>query len=92
MTRGPQYASAVALEYSDTGAPRVTVKGHGEVARQIIELEREHNIPLQEDAALNEILSGVELGEEIAPAPYVAVAEVLRFAYSLRTQALPAAK
>ena len=72
---------AVALLYDGENAPRITAKGEGEVARQILELAREHGIPLEGDAELAEVLSQIPLGEEIPEALYRAIAEVIAFAY-----------
>ena len=74
---------AVALHYSGKGAPRVTAKGTGELAEQIIAIAREHDIPIQEDQQLVSLLAQIELGEEIPELLYIAVAEVLAFAYWL---------
>jgi len=76
-------ALAVALHYNRKGAPRVVAKGGGALADRIIETAREHNVPLQEDAALAKALSRLELGEEIPRELYVAVAYVLAFAWSI---------
>ena len=45
---------AVALHYDKTGAPRVVAKGKGVIGAKIIELAREHDIPIEE----NEVLAG----------------------------------
>ncbi len=74
---------AVALHYNGNGAPRVTAKGGGLVADRIVETAREHNIPLQEDAALATSLSRLDLGTEIPRELYVAVAHVLAFAWAV---------
>ncbi|HEU4654212.1 MAG TPA: EscU/YscU/HrcU family type III secretion system export apparatus switch protein [Steroidobacteraceae bacterium] len=74
---------AVALHYSGRGAPRLVAKGGGAVAERIVEVAREHNVPLQEDAALASALSRLELGHEIPRDLYVAVAHVLAFAWSV---------
>lgn len=79
----PPYRTAVALNYSGRGAPRVTAKGKGIVAEEILVLAREHNIPLREDAALAGLLARIELGDEIPEKLYRAVAEVIAFAYRL---------
>lgn len=79
----PPYRTAVALHYSGHGAPRVTAKGKGIVADEILALAREHNIPLREDAALAGLLARIELGDEIPEKLYRAVAEVIAFAYRL---------
>ena len=78
-----QPTTAVALHYDGDKAPTITAKGSGEVAEQIIALAREHGIPLQENAALSELLSRLDLGTEIPPELYLAVAEVIAFAYLL---------
>ena len=72
---------AVALKYDGKGAPRITAKGAGELAAQILELAEQNEIPLHEDPVLSEVLAQVDLGEEIPPALYLAVAEVIAFAY-----------
>ena len=75
--------AAVALQYEGEGAPRVTAKGRGEVADRIRALAEQHGIPIHEDRDLVRLLARVDLGTEIPPALYVAVAKVLAFAYGL---------
>lgn len=79
----PRPVSAVALHYDGRGAPRVTAKGHGAIAERILELARENDVPIQQDGELNLLLSKVELGDEIPRELYVAVAQVIAFAYQL---------
>lgn len=74
---------AVALHYRGPGAPRLVAKGGGALAERIIDTAREHDVPLQEDAALACALSRLELGREIPRELYVAVAQVLAFAWSV---------
>lgn len=76
-------SSAVALEYDGQHAPRVTAKGEGELARRIVEIAREHGIPLREDPDLLTLLAKLELGDEIPRELYVTVAHVLAWAYYL---------
>ena len=86
MNESPKHVpprTAIALHYSGRGAPRVTAKGKGVVAEEILALAREHNIPLREDAALTGLLARIELGDEIPEKLYLAVAEVIAFAYRL---------
>ena len=71
----------VALRYEGVGAPHITAKGEGLVAEKILELAKEHNIPLHEDPGLVAMLAKLELGDEIPVALYRAVAEVIAFAY-----------
>ncbi|MDH5190596.1 MAG: EscU/YscU/HrcU family type III secretion system export apparatus switch protein [Gammaproteobacteria bacterium] len=72
---------AVSLKYDGKDAPRVTAKGEGKLAEQILNIAREHGIPLHEDPDLVNLLAKLELGEEIPRSLYVAIAEVIAFAY-----------
>lgn len=76
---------AVALRYDAQreNAPRVVAKGKGEVAENIIKVAELHNLPIQKDEDLVEMLSKVELDREIPEKLYVAVAEVFKFIYTL---------
>ncbi|TVQ73195.1 EscU/YscU/HrcU family type III secretion system export apparatus switch protein [Ectothiorhodospira sp. BSL-9] len=79
----PESRQAIALKYTGKGAPRLTAKGGGDIARQILELADEHGVPVHEDAALTSALAQIPLGDEIPENLYVAVAEVLAFVYML---------
>ncbi|MHB2166040.1 EscU/YscU/HrcU family type III secretion system export apparatus switch protein [Alsobacter sp. R-9] len=70
---------AVALEYDRMGAPRVTAKGRGATAERILDIAREHDIPLEEDPLLAEALARVPLDDEIPVELYRAVATVIGF-------------
>ena len=74
---------AVALHYDRTGAPRVVAKGKGSIGARIIEVAKEHGIPIEENEVLAGALSNVELGDEIPAELYKAVAEVLIFVLRL---------
>lgn len=80
---------AVALRYQGAGVPKVVAKGKGVVAEQIVAKAKEHKIPLKNDAGLVTLLSGVPLGDEIPRELYLAVAEVLAFAYMLSEKKTP---
>lgn len=80
---------AVALNYDGENAPRITAKGQEELARQILELADEHEIPLRYDPELAAILSQIPLGEEIPENLYRAVAEVIAFAYFIAGKSPP---
>lgn len=76
-------ATAVALHYNGRGAPRVTATGNGLVAQRIIDVARQNGVPLEEDAALAGALSRIELGREIPKELWIAVAQVLTFAWGV---------
>ena len=64
-------------------APKVLAAGSGEVAKNIINLAKSHDIPIKEDADLVEVLSKVDLNEEVPPNLYKAVAEIFSFLYQM---------
>lgn len=74
---------AVALGYDpETGAPpRVLAGGHGKVAEQILEIAFANGIKVREDADLAELLSAIDLDDEIPPEAFAAVAEILIYVY-----------
>ena len=72
---------AVALHYDQQNAPRISAKGSGELAAEIITLANQYGIPLHDDPELASILAQIPLGDEIPENLYVAVAEVIAFAY-----------
>lgn len=74
---------AVALRYDEDKdpSPKVIGKGIGPLAEKLLELAHEHKIPIHEDADLVEVLSRLELNEEIPESTYFVVAEILSFVY-----------
>lgn len=74
---------AVALKYDGKNAPKVTAKGEGLTAEQILEIAEKHNIPLQTEPELARVLAQIPLGDQIPNELYLAVAEVIAFAYFL---------
>ena len=74
---------AVALRYEGEGAPSVIATGRGAIAEKIIEIARASGVPLREDPALVDALASLELGTEVPPELYKAVAEALVWAYRL---------
>ncbi len=77
---------AVALTYTPgSGAPRVVAKGAGHVAARIRAKATEKHVPMVEDVPLARALhAACELGQEVPPHLYVAVARVLAFVMALR--------
>lgn len=77
---------AVALKYTPgTGAPKVVAKGAGHVAARIRAKATEKHVPMVEDVPLARALhAACELGQEVPPHLYMAVARVLAFVMALR--------
>lgn len=78
---------AIALHYDGDLAPSVTAKGAGNVAKEIYRIAKENNIPLHEDAELTKLLSRLDVGDEVPRNLYIAVAEVIAFAYMVSGKA-----
>ena len=75
---------AAALRYDGkSNAPTVVATGRGEVAERILAAAREAGVPVREDELLAEALAALELGTEVPPELYQAVAEALVWAYAL---------
>lgn len=78
----PKKAAALRYDRERDDAPKVVAKGQGKIAQKIIELALKHDIPIKEDPDLIEVLSSLDIDEEIPSEIYVAVAELLAFVYS----------
>ncbi len=76
---------AVALKYDQKkdGAPKVKASGKGDIAKKIIKIAQENNLPIKKDEDLVELLSKVEIDKEIPSNLYKAVAEVFSFVYKM---------
>ena len=79
MNEPPNRALAVALKYDPGSAPYVVATGRGELGQKIIDVAREHGVPLEQNPVLAEALSKLELDEEIPEQLYRAVAQILGF-------------
>ncbi len=74
---------AVALKYDGVNAPQVTAKGEDDLAREIMEIAEAFSVPMFQQTDLADLLYQLELSEEIPEALYIAVAEIIAFAYTL---------
>jgi flagellar biosynthesis protein len=87
MNKAKILEQAVALTYEHGEfAPRVLASGKGLVAEQIIAKAKEHDIYIHESKDLVGLLMQVDLDENIPPALYQAVAEILAWLYQLEHQ------
>lgn len=78
---------AIALRYDGQGAPTLVAKGDDEIARAILDLAREYEVPIYENAELLRLLAGLEVGDEIPEALYRGVAAIIAFAWYLKGKA-----
>lgn len=81
MTEKVRKAAVLKYKHQIDRAPKLVAKGKGVVADRILELARKHRIPIESDPALVEVLSGLDIDQEIPPELYRAVAQVLAYVY-----------
>ncbi|MEA1914235.1 MAG: FlhB-like flagellar biosynthesis protein [Campylobacterota bacterium] len=76
---------AVALSYDDqsNSAPKVVASGKGEIAKNIIKIAQDNDLPIRKDEDLVELLSKLDIDKEIPPNMYKAVAEIFSFIYDI---------
>jgi len=75
---------AVALKKYAPKKIKVVGKGEGYIAQIIIEVAKEHGIPIKKDPFLVEELFEVDLYEEVPEELYHYVVEVLDFLYNIK--------
>ncbi|WP_304458539.1 flagellar biosynthesis protein FlhB [Alicyclobacillus sendaiensis] len=85
ITNPTHYAVAIWYQSEAMNAPQVVAKGADFVALEIRRRAEEHEVPLVENPPLAQALyRTVEIGHEIPPDLYQAVAEVLAYVYRMR--------
>lgn len=85
---------AIAIEYQQgMSAPKVLAKGAHHTAKRIVEIARQHNIPVVQNIPLaRAIFKHIDIDQEISPDLYLAMAEVLAYVYRMRGQVPHAAQ
>jgi flagellar biosynthetic protein FlhB len=84
------YAVAIRYELERMAAPRVVAKGKNYLAQRIRQKAIENQVPIVENPPLAQALYGsVEVGQEIPPHLYRAVAEILAYIFKLMNGKLP---
>lgn len=85
ITNPTHYAVAIKYDPDVADAPVVLAKGEDYLARKIKEIAKENKIEIVENKPLARMLyANVEVGEQVPPELYQAVAEVLAFVYHLQ--------
>ena len=85
ITNPTHYAVAIKYDANQNAAPVVVAKGEDFLAQKIKEVAKENNVEIVENKPLARMLyANVDVGQEVPPELYQAVAEVLAFVYSLR--------
>ncbi len=85
VTNPTHYSVALKYDATTMESPKVVAKGVDLIALKIREIATNNNIPIVEDRVLARVLySTIELGSEVPPKLYQAVAKVLSYVYQLR--------
>lgn len=88
VTNPTEYAVALSYDEATMAAPRVVAKGCDFLALRIRELASAHHIPIvQRPPLARAIYAAVEVGQEVPPQYYRAIAEVLAYVYRLSGKA-----
>ncbi len=74
-------AAALKYEKGKDNAPKLVAKGEGLIAEKILQIAEENQIFIKEDKELVEVLSTLDLYQEIPEELYQVVAEVLVYIY-----------
>lgn len=82
----PLLATALKYRHGEDKAPKLVAKGRGAVAERIMQIARDNGVPIREDKELVEVLSALEVSQEIPGDLYKAVAEILAFLYKLNAK------
>ncbi len=83
MTTNEPRSVAAALSHS-----KVVASGYGEVAKDILKLAFEHGVKVREDADLAQILTALDIGEEVPLEALHAVSEILARVYEANGKGL----
>lgn len=80
-----QEKKAIALKYDKDkdNAPKVVANGSRYLAEEIINIATKYEIPIKQDEDLVQMLSQIEVNQEIPSTMYKAVAEIFSFIYDI---------
>lgn len=82
ITNPTHYAVALTYQLGQVGAPKVIAKGKNYLAARIRERAREAGVPIIENPPVSRALyQSTEVGQEIPPVLYRAVAEILAYVH-----------
>jgi len=79
-------AASLKYEQDKSNAPKLTSYGKGSIAHNIIDIAKQNNIPIKKDEDLLQMLSQIEVNEEIPTELYKAVSEIFSFIYGISNE------
>jgi len=84
------FSVAIRYQMDTMAAPLVVAKGKNYLAARIRQLAVQHQVPIIENPPLAQALyKSVEIGQEIPPHLYRAVAEILAYIFKLMNGRMP---
>lgn len=87
VTNPTHFAVAIKYDAAQGSAPKVLAKGTDLLAQQMKKIAAENDVPMVENRSLaRSLYASVEVGQQVPPELYQAVAEVLAFVFNLRRQ------
>lgn len=86
MDKSEKKVAALKYKQGDEAAPRLAAKGKGFLAEKILEIAKEHKIPIRKDADLVEVLEKLEVDQEIPLEIFAVVAEIFAYIYKTNQQ------
>ena len=85
VTNPTHVACALKYKQDEMASPMLIAKGSELIAKKIIDIAKEHNVPVIENAPVARALyKMVDLNQMIPPELYKAVAEILIFVYNMK--------
>ena len=85
VTNPTHVACALKYNQEEMASPMLIAKGTELIAKKIIDIAKEHNVPVIENAPVARALfKMVDLNQMIPPELYKAVAEILLFVYNMK--------
>ena len=89
VTNPTEYAVALRYDEATMSAPRIIAKGVDTMALRIRQIARQHGVPVVQRPPLARALyASAEVGDEVPPMYYKAVAELLAYVYQLSGRAV----
>ena len=85
ITNPTHYAVAISYDADEAPAPIVIAKGEDYLAQKIKEVAKDNDIEIVENKPLARMLyANVDIGAQVPPELYAAVAEVLAYVYHIK--------
>lgn len=86
MTTNKPPAKAATLQYKGKKTPIVSAIGMSEQALAMLDIAKQHNIPVYQDEELINLLTQLEIGQEIPAELFEWIATILAFAFFARNE------